>query len=61
MTQMTLNDLINIRGRKYDDQLNVSKTEFQKGYEQGWRWAYRDIKEIFQQNGFDLEQLVIKN
>lgn len=26
----------------------------------GWYWAYQDIKEILEQNGFDMDVVVIK-
>ena len=54
---MTLLEIINSRGNKYTP---CSCSEFQKGYETGWHWAYQDLKEILEQNGFDMNVVVIK-
>lgn len=54
---MTLKEIIESRGNKYTP---CSCSEFQKGYETGWRWAYQDLKEILEQNGFDMDIEVIQ-
>ena len=56
----TLRDIIALRGRKYADEAkNPSYTEFFQGRFDGWYSAYRDIKEILEQNGFNLDVPVI--
>ena len=56
----TLKDIIALRGNKYaDDAKNPSYTEFWQGYFEGWKNAYRDLKEILEQNGFNLDVPVI--
>lgn len=54
---MTLRDVIETRGHKYDEQLQlkVSGSEFWTGYHTGWYWAYRDLKEILEHYGFNLD------
>ena len=54
---MTLSEIIELRQNKYKP---CSCSEFQKGYETGWYWAYQDLKEILEQNGFDMNVTVIK-
>ena len=54
---MTLLEIIESRGNKYT---SSSCSEFQKGYETGWYWAYQDLKEILEQNCFDMNVIVIK-
>ena len=56
----TLKDIIALRSSKYvDDAKNSSYTEFWKGYFEGWADAYQDLKEILEQNKFNLDALVI--
>ena len=57
---MKLAQLINIRGNKFAEDVKYSCTDFHKGYMEGWRWAYKDLKEILEQNGFDMNVVVIK-
>lgn len=54
---MTLKEIIESRGNKYTP---CSASDFQKGYETGWKWAYQDLKEILEQNGFDMNIEVMK-
>ena len=54
---MTLKEIIELRGNKYTP---CSASDFQKGYETGWKWAYQDIKEILGQNNFNMDVEVIK-
>jgi hypothetical protein len=54
---MTLKEIIFSRGNKY---MPCTCSEFQKGYETGWKWAYQDLYEILKQNGFDMDIEVIK-
>jgi len=57
----TLGEIISIRQNKYNkDKKNPSYTDFFQGYFAGWYSAYRDLKEILEQNGFDMSVLVIK-
>lgn len=52
----TLKNIIVLRGSKYTDEAkNPSYTEFWQGYFEGWKDAYRDLKEILVQNGFNLD------
>ena len=56
----TLRDIIALRGSKYvDEEKNPSYTEFFQGRFDGWKSAYRDLKEILEQNGFNLDVPVI--
>ena len=56
----TLKDIIALRSSKYvDDAKNSSYTEFWQGYFEGWADAYQDLKEILEQNKFNLDALVI--
>lgn len=59
---MTLKQIINCRGHKYDEDIlnHVSMADYSAGYQMGWKEAYRDIKEILEQNGFNMNQIVIK-
>ncbi len=54
---MTLKELIDIRKKK-DSCMAMDK--FWKGYSKGWEDAYRDIEEILEQNGFDLNIVATK-
>ena len=57
----TLNEIINLRQHKHDeDRKNDSFMMFYQGYMEGWYSAYRDLKEILEQNGFDMNVTVIK-
>lgn len=59
---MTLNELITLRQNKFNEDIkNTTLTEFWRGYAQGWVWAYRDLKEILEYNGFDLNSVIIDN
>lgn len=58
----TLNEIITLRQHKYDeDRENTSFTEFWQGYMEGWYWAYKDLLEILEYNGFNLNAVVIDN
>lgn len=59
--KMSLLQIINIREHKYDNHIGTYKSEFEDGYESGWRMAYQDLREILEQNNFDMNQLVIKS
>jgi hypothetical protein len=52
---MTLLEIIELRQNKYK---TCYCSEFQEGYETGWFWAYQDLKEILEQNGFDMNVVV---
>ena len=52
---MTLKDIIEVRGHKFDDSLKCSQADFWKGYKTGWKNAYQDLKEILEQHGFNME------
>ncbi len=55
----TLGDVIALRGSKYTDEMkNPSYTEFWEGYFEGWEDAYRDLKEILEQNKFNMDVTV---
>lgn len=57
---MTLRDIIRLRQEKAE-KLNQGVSElWWDGYHAGWVWAYRDLQEILEQNGFDLDVVVIK-
>jgi hypothetical protein len=57
----TLGEIISIRQNKYnEDRKNPSFSDFFQGRFDGWYSAYRDIKEILEQNGFDMSVVVIK-
>lgn len=57
---MTLRDIIETRGHKFDKEIRdrVSVSDHWDGYRTGWYWAYRDLKEILEHHGFDLDILV---
>ena len=58
----TLNEVINLRQHKYDeDRKNPSFTDFFKGYHSGWFDAYRDFSQILEQNGFNMDVVIIDN
>ena len=52
---MTLKELINLRKEK---ESGIFLDQFWKGYSKGWEDAYRDIEEILEQNGFDMNTTV---
>lgn len=57
---MTLGEIIEKRGGKYDEELGrVSASDYYVGYMSGWKWAYQDIKEILEHNGFNMDIEVI--
>lgn len=56
---MTLAELIEKRGHKFDKEIGVSCSDYWNGYKSGWCWAYQDIKEILEQNGFNMDIEVI--
>ena len=59
---MTLKELVTLRQNKFNEDIkNTTLTEFWRGYAQGWVWAYRDLKEILEYNGFDLNSIIIDN
>lgn len=60
---MTLKEIIDCRGHKYDEDIqnNVSMANYWAGYQMGWKTAYQDLREILDQYGFDMEQVVIKD
>lgn len=59
---MTLKEIIDKRGSKYDDDIlnQVSMDRFWSGYQLGWKQAYQDLREILDQHGFDKNVIVIK-
>ena len=59
---LTLKDIIDKRGNKYDDDLqrHVPMDRFWQGYQVGWKMAYQDLREILDQHGFDKNIIVIK-
>lgn len=60
---MTLKEIIDRRGHKYDDDIihQVSMSDYWKGYEMGWKCAYQDLREILDQYGFNKNIVVIKD
>lgn len=57
---MTLAELIEKRGHRYDDKIGkMSASDYYTGYMSGWKWAYQDLQEILEHNGFDMSQIVI--
>lgn len=51
----TLKDIIALRGSRFiDEAKNSAYTEFWQGYFDGWDDAYIDLKEILEQNKFNL-------
>ena len=57
--KLTLKEVIEKRQHKYDKDLKCSCNEWYKGYMCGWYSAYQDLSEILEQNGFDMNQIVI--
>lgn len=57
--QMNLQEVIENRQHRYDESIRWQQTDWWKGYMTGWYWAYKDLAEILEQNGFDTTQLVI--
>ena len=55
----TLKDIIHIRETKYDKTKNASMSDFWQGYEEGWRSAYRDLREILSQFHIDTDSIVV--
>lgn len=56
----TLGEIISLRQNKYnEDRKNPSFSDFFQGRFDGWYSAYRDLKEILEQNGFNLDVPVI--
>lgn len=52
---MTLAEIIEKRGHKYDEHIGrTSTSDWYAGYMLGWKWAYQDLAEILEQNGFDM-------
>lgn len=58
----TLNEIINLRQHKYDKDIkNNTYTMFYQVYMNGWYYAYQDLKEILEQNGFNTNVIVMDN
>lgn len=55
----TLRQIIDIRQNKFEEDKRGTKVKFWLGYYEGWFWAYKDLLEILEQNGFDLDVVVI--
>ena len=55
---MTLKELIDRRKRK---DRGIFLDQFWKGYSKGWEDAYRDIEEILEQHGFDMNIVIGEN
>ena len=55
---MTLKELIEIRGHKFDKEIGVSCSDHWNGYKTGWFCAYRDLMEILEHHCFDMNQVV---
>ena len=55
----TLGEIISLRQNKYNERKNRTFSDFFQGYFEGWYSAYRDLKEILEQNGFNLDVPVI--
>lgn len=58
---MTLKELIECRGHKFDKEIGVSCSDHWNGYKTGWFNAYRDIREILEYHGFDLDHIVYED
>lgn len=56
---MTLKDLLDQRGHKFDKEIHCPCSDHWKGYMTGWHNAYRDIREILEYNGFDMNLIAI--
>lgn len=58
---MTLKEIIEIRQHKFDSyRRGIPIGGYWTGYCEGWYLAYKDLAEILEQNGFDLNTIVIK-
>ena len=57
---MTLREVIETRQNKYDKKYPYCHNEECKSYMTGWYWAYKDLFEILEQHGFDMNQIVVK-
>lgn len=57
---MTLKEVIVSRQNKGDSHRQGVSEPWWDGYYTGWYWAYKDLMEILEQNGFDLDSVVIK-
>ena len=55
---MTLKELIALRKKKDS---GIFLDQFWKGYSKGWEDAYRDIEEILEQHGFDMNIIVMED
>lgn len=59
---MTLSEIIESRQHKFKScPCSYSCSKFQNGYETGWYWAYQDLKEILEQNGFNTNIIITKD
>ena len=56
----TLREIIDWRQQKssYHSQ-GLPSGSWWEGYYEGWRWAYQDLKEILEQNSFDMDVIVV--
>ena len=45
---ISLKDVIELRGHKYDEQMKCSCADEWKGYMKGWSLAYKDLLEILE-------------
>lgn len=55
--KMTLLEIIELRQKKFKRE---PCSEWYEGYKTGWYWAYEDLKDILEQNNFDMNVAVIK-
>ena len=58
---MTLAELIVARAVKFESQDCITQDAFNRSWCLGWRAAYEDLRDILEQNGFDLDQVVVED
>lgn len=58
---MTLKELIECRGHKFDKEIGCPCSDHWNGYKTGWYWAYRDILELLEYYRFDTNQVVFES
>ena len=52
---MTLREFLEYREHRFDKERGYGCSEHYSGYKEGWHDACRDIREVLERHGFDMD------